>query len=183
MNRDSVLSRLETFESALPYMYRCTGGEVTAGVGHAILNSAEALKLDWQVAGRPASAAEVTADFAKVAAAAKGMLAARYEPLTQCRLSADSITKVALADIASFESALIRAIPALESFPEPAQEALFDMAFNLGMAGLRKFPKLLAAAQAGDWVTAAAECHRLGISEARNQATAALFRQAAVNLT
>jgi hypothetical protein len=39
---------------------------------------------------------------------------------------------------------------------------------------------MLAAVDAGEWETAAAECHRRGINEDRNQQTAALFRQAAL---
>ena len=45
--------------------------------------------------------------------------------------------------------------------------------------GLKKFPSMLAAVDAGQWDVAAAECHRRGINEERNQQTAALFRQAA----
>jgi hypothetical protein len=52
MNRDRVLARLERFEGSVPHMYLCTGGEVTAGVGHAMGTSAQALKLDWQIDGR-----------------------------------------------------------------------------------------------------------------------------------
>ena len=70
------------------------------------------------------------------------------------------------------------ALPKWNTYAEPAQEALFDMAFNLGLGGLKKFPHMLRAVDAGDWATAAAQCHREGISEERNRATAALFLQA-----
>jgi GH24 family phage-related lysozyme (muramidase) len=178
MNRDRVLARLERFEGSVPYMYRCTGGEVTAGVGHAIASSAAALELDWQIDSREASPAEIAADFAKIAAAPKGMAATLYESLSQCRLNNDYLQRLANEDIAAFEAGLTQAFARWPSFPEPAQEALFDMAFNLGIGGLRKFVKLLAAVEAGDWETAALESYRHGISEARNQETAALFRQA-----
>ncbi|MBV8732128.1 MAG: hypothetical protein JO336_20160 [Acidobacteriia bacterium] len=178
MNRQQVLARLVLFEGSVNHMYRCTGGEVTAGVGHAIPVSGDALRLDWQINGRKASALEISGDFARVRAAAKGMLPSHYEPLSVCRLSENFLTQLANEDITAVEAALTRAFPAWHSYPEPVQEALFDMAFNLGMAGLRKFPKLLAAVTAGDWATAAAECERQGISPARNEATAALFRSA-----
>jgi hypothetical protein len=54
------------------------------------------------------------------------------------------------------------------------------MAFNLGLAGLKKYPSMLAAVDAGQWDVAAAQCHRKGINEDRNQQTADLFRQAAL---
>jgi hypothetical protein len=53
------------------------------------------------------------------------------------------------------------------------------MAFNLGVNGLiSHFPRLIAAVKARDWKTCAAQCHRNGISDERNQKTLDLFRQA-----
>lgn len=178
MNRNVVLERLKSFEGCVPYMYRCTGGAVTAGVGHALFTSADAAGLEWEISARSASAEEIATDFEKVAAAPKGLAAARYEPLTACRLTDDYLTSLATRDIERFEGALTKTFPQWSSFPEPAQEALFDMAFNLGIAGLHKFPRLLAAAEAQNWEIAAAECYRQGISEVRNQEVASLFRQA-----
>lgn len=179
MNRDQVVARLLNFEGAVAHMYRCTGGEVTAGMGHAMITSDDAVRLNWQISGRAATPAEVITDFGKVAAAPQGNLAKFYEPLSQCRLAPDYITTLAGQDIDAFESGLKRAFPLWDSYPEPVQEALFDMGFNLGIAGLQKFVKLRAAIDAGDWATAAVESRRQGISDARNQAVAALFRQAA----
>ena len=59
------------------------------------------------------------------------------------------------------------------------RQALFDMAYNLGVGGLLKFRKLLAACTSGQWEIAATECHRAGIGDERNLETAALFLQAA----
>jgi GH24 family phage-related lysozyme (muramidase) len=178
MNVQQVMARLESFEGSVPYMYRCTGGAVTAGIGHAIDDVAAAASLNWEVAGRQALAAEVAADFEKVAAAPKGMLAAHYQGSTQCRLPGGYLTLLAQQDIANVEAGLVRDLPNWPSYPETAQEALFDMAFNLGIAGLRKFPKLLAAVESGDWETAATQSFRQGVSEERNREIAALFLQA-----
>jgi GH24 family phage-related lysozyme (muramidase) len=93
---------------------------------------------------------------------------------------ADSdIDALIAADVTRFETSLAAALPNWNTYPAPAQEALFDMAFNLGLGGLQKFPSLLAAVDAGQWDVAAAQCHRKGIGESRNQETAALFLQAA----
>jgi hypothetical protein len=55
------------------------------------------------------------------------------------------------------------------------------MAFNLGLKGLLDgYPRMLAAVQAGDGATAAAECHRNGIGDERNTWTAAQFSGQAV---
>ena len=176
MDRISTAERLKKFEGSTAYMYLCPGGEVTVGVGHAILKPALALSLPW--AGAPATE-QIAADYARVAAAEKGLPANRYQSLTQCRLSADSIESLLLADIDSFAANLTARLPAWPTYPEPAQQALFDMAYNLGVGGLLKFRKLLASCASGDWATAATQCHRAGIGDARNNETAALFRQAA----
>jgi GH24 family phage-related lysozyme (muramidase) len=178
MNRASVIARLKGFEGCLPYMYRCTGGEVTIGAGHAIPAAADAGKLSWSIGGAPATPEQAQSDFAKIAAAPVGWVAGGYENLTRCRMSADDIDALLLADVALFEARLAAALPKWASYPEPAQEALFDMGYNLGVGGLLKFHQLLAAVDAGQWTTAAAQCHRMGIGDARNKETSNLFLQA-----
>lgn len=151
---------------------------MTIGVGHAMPNSAEASKLTWEIGGAAAMAAQVAADFERVAASPKGMLASAYAGLTQCRMSGDCIEALVEADVQSFEAQLAATLPNWNSYPEPVQEALFDMAFNLGLGGLKKFPRMLAAIDAGDWTTAAAQSHRQGIGDSRNQEIAALIQSA-----
>jgi GH24 family phage-related lysozyme (muramidase) len=174
MDPDDVVARLEKFEGRVPYMYLCTGGEVTIGIGHAIPSPADAGQLPWQTS--PASA---QSDFAAVAAASKGLVAAHYSSLTTCRMNDDAISQLAAADVQRFTGLLAANFTNWNNYPAPVQAALFDMAYNLGVGGLKKFHNLLAAVDAGDWETAAQQCHRMGISDTRNQETAALFRQAA----
>ena len=176
MNCASAAERLKKFEGSTSYMYRCSGGEVTIGVGHAIFDAAHAIQLPWIGAQAPTL---IAADYARVAAADKGLPAVRYESITQCRLSAESIEALLLSDIEAFEKNLNALLPAWQGYPQPVQQALFDMAYNLGVGGLLKFHKLLAACASGDWETAATECRRNGIGDGRNQETAALFQQAA----
>jgi GH24 family phage-related lysozyme (muramidase) len=178
MNTESLKSRMRAGEGSIPHMYKCTGGKVTIGVGHAIEDVATACALSWTRNGSPASADQVRADFAAVDAAAKGAVARTYEPLTSCRMSPEAIDALLEADIQRFVQGLRKIVPDFDQLPDPAQEALFDMGFNLGIGGLQKFQNLLAAVAARDWNRAAAECHRRGISDTRNAETAALFRQA-----
>jgi GH24 family phage-related lysozyme (muramidase) len=178
MDQAAVFARLKKFEGSVPYMYLCTGGEVTVGVGHAIPNPVRASQLTWQVGGAAPAPAQPEADYRQVAAAQKGMLASAYAGLTQCRMSDGDIEALVAADVQAFETQLAATLPNWNSYPGPAQEALFDMAFNLGLGGLQKFPKLLAAIDAGDWATAAAQSHRQGIGDARNHEIAALFQSA-----
>ena len=178
MDQASVIARLKEFEGCINYMYKCTGGDVTIGIGHAIQTAADAAALVWQRGGVAADGAQVQSDYAAVAAAPKGQAAPAYLHLTQCRMGPDNIQNLVAADLQAFEAQLAAALPNWNSYPDPAQQALFDMAFNLGLGGLKKFPTLLHAVDSGDWATASAQCHRIGISEARNQATKALFLKA-----
>jgi GH24 family phage-related lysozyme (muramidase) len=181
MDRASVIARLKQFEGCINHMYKCTGGEVTIGIGHALQTAADAATLSWQLNnGAAADFLQVQSDYAAVAAAPKGQVATAYAHLTRCRMGADAVGNLVASDVQSFETQLAAALPNWSSYPDPARQALFDMAFNLGLGGLKKFPTLIHAVNAGDWATAATKCHRMGIGEARNQATVALFLQAGV---
>ena len=173
MNIPFVLARLEKFEGRVPHMYRCTGGEVTIGIGHAIQTADDAVLLTWSVDGGDAAA-----DHARVAAAQMGLVASSYAALSRCRMSDAAIDALAAADVTKFAAGVARVLPNFNRYPECVQAALFDMAFNLGLSGIQKFHHLIAACDAADWETAARQCHRQGIGEGRNQETAALFRQA-----
>jgi len=174
MDEGDVLARLEKFEGRIRHMYRCTGGEVTVGIGHAIASAEDAAQLLWET-----DAGMAGAGWQAITAAEKGRVASSYADLTTCRMSDDAINQLATADVERFAATLASSFPNWAAYPAPAQAALFDMAYNLGIGGLKKFRNMLAAVDAGQWETAAQECHRLGISEDRNQETAALFRQAA----
>ena len=184
MNIEKLRQRLIQSEGRTDYMYRCTGGEVTVGIGHAIQRPSDALAFSWQVNGAAASREQILADYGAIAAAPLGLVAPKYRPLTSCRIDSAQIDELNAADIQKFEDALRAQLPAWDTYPEPAQVALFDMAFNLGVSGLfRKFPKMIAAVKARDWATAAAQCHRNGIQQERNDETADLFRQAGLPVT
>jgi len=58
-------------------------------------------------------------------------------------------------DIQSFWEQLTRAQPWIASAPEPVQEALLNMAFNLGLGGLLGFKNTLALLHSGDYKKAA----------------------------
>ena len=65
------------------------------------------------------------------------------------------IDALAAADVARFEASLAAELPNWNTYPPTAQAALFDMGFNLGIGGLKKFDHLLAAVDAGQWDVAA----------------------------
>jgi len=169
-------------EGALRHMYLDTVGLVTVGVGHMIPNAeaAQALSFVVRADGSAATSDQIAADYAGVSRQQKGLLAARYRQFTTLDMTDAAIQDLLSADIAGVEAGVRSKFAGYDDYPEPAQDALLDMAFNLGVTGLAThFPRLKAAAEARDWATCAAQCHRNGISEERNEKTRALFLSAA----
>ena len=178
MNLANVSKRLDASEGRTSYLYLCTGGKVTVGRGHALDKVDDARSFRFEIDGRAATDTELRRDYVAVAGAKKGMVASYYASLTKCRMTEAEIQRLADYDVSVFLRALKAKLPNFDSYAESVQEALFDMAFNLGLAGLLKFKHLMACVGAGAWAIAATECHRNGISDERNAETAELFKQA-----
>jgi GH24 family phage-related lysozyme (muramidase) len=183
MNLANIKARLIRFEGSIPHMYRCTGGEVTIGVGHAIPSAEAAAKLKLVQIGdqQPASITQIRTEFKRVKKAPLGHTADWYRQHCELRLPDADIDSLLESDIASVLHQVDEHFAFLSQYPVPAQEAIFDMAFNLGLTGLlQKFPNCTQAIRRLNWTKAAMECHRNGISEERNQETKELFTQASV---
>lgn len=58
-------------------------------------------------------------------------------------------------DINAFWGQLVVSLPWVTTAPEPVQEALLNMCFNLGLGGLLTFKQTLALIQAGNYAEAA----------------------------
>jgi len=197
----SFAADLLRWEGSKPFMYADTRGFVTTGIGNKLGSAESSATLPWQHAatGQPATRAEVRAAFEKVEARyatfraghpdPKESASARYyERTTDLVLPAGSEEQLAIARLDNeFLPGLRRLFPSFEAYPPPAQRALVDMVYTLGVKGLEtKFPTLVAACQRGDFVRAANNCHRKAHADehhsgdARNIATKNLFLDAAV---
>jgi GH24 family phage-related lysozyme (muramidase) len=75
-------------------------------------------------------------------------------------LPPDAIDQILGADVVWFWAELQRLLPEVRGYPDHIQEALLDLAYNLGPAGLMKRESLTAAVRKGDWEAAAALAHR-----------------------
>lgn len=64
------------------------------------------------------------------------------------------------------------------SFPAPAKRALLNMAYNLGLKGLKKIQNLISRMEKSEWDKAADTCSGKGIPDERNEWTKARFREA-----
>lgn len=72
-------------------------------------------------------------------------------------ISDAAITLIFNDDLDKIERAVERELPWIHALSLPRQAVLYDMAFNLGINGLLGFVRMLDAAQAEDWETAAKE--------------------------
>ena len=187
------LKDLKHWEGEHRFMYVDTRGYVTTGIGHLLRNSTEALKLPWYHSGtgRPATHPEIQSAFDQLCQTwtdyrrdhpnAKGI------PLDKCQKVSDLVlpegepTRLALDRLdREFLRHLRQLFPRFDGYPIPAQRALVDMAYNLGVGKLaQKFPAFVAACRDGDFSLAAAECERSSCRQERNDATRELLQEAA----
>jgi GH24 family phage-related lysozyme (muramidase) len=166
------------WEGVIPWMYLDQKGLVTVGVGNYLPNVAVALALPFRIDERPASPTEIAADYARVSRMKADLGAHSYKSFTSVVLRDDDSQALLLRRLGmEFLPGLERLFPGFETFPNPVQAALVDMAYTLGLDGLaRGFPSLCKYVRARKWVGAAAECHRAHpCREARNAWTRARF--------
>lgn len=187
----SALSMLKQYEGNIPYMYLDSRGYVTVGVGF-LLDSANAATnytfyLNVAAVTQPspvvlsvpqkATADQIKGEWTKIKGQATPHLANFYEKFTTMKMLQGDIDAALTTKINSFEGSARQIFSDWDSFASSAQLALLDMIYNLG--SLSAFPKLVGAANKKDWATCAAECHREGPSEQRNNDTRNRFLAAA----
>jgi GH24 family phage-related lysozyme (muramidase) len=176
MNPDrwaAIEARTQQAEGRTSWLYRDSSrpGNITCGVGHLVPDRAHAQAL-------PFVPAITQQEWCNLLCAPIGTLAATYQIDTKGRLSEAAIDALLRADLEAALADLRAKWPRFDAFPQGAQEALLDMGFNLGVPRfLVLFPRLVCAVGSGDWQACALECHRSGISAARNEMTAALFTE------
>ena len=177
-----LIKNLKAQEGCIPHMYLDTRGYVTVAVGQLLASAADAQALPFlhRNNGKPASAETIAAEYENVKKQKPALIAQSYKKHTELELAQTNIDALLESRILEFKSGLRSNLPNYDSCPVSAQEALLDMAFNLGINGLiNKFPTLVRNVKSEDWNGCAKECKRRGISDQRNLETQHLFEQAA----
>jgi len=148
VNIDDVASWLKRWEGDIPHLYRCTGGRVTIGVGHAIDTPDDAVSLPFaDGSGARPPEQDVRDAFSRVLNAplptnTPARSFARFTAFTMDGADRDALVR---NDIDGFATRIGKDYPDFPSWPAPAQTAVIDMVFNLGPAGFGKFKSLIAA--------------------------------------
>lgn len=178
----SVDPRIQHFidvEGRADHFYLDTKGIVTVGIGCQVFDPMT-IRMSIGIAGAPASHEQIMADFQAVRSMKPGLLLKNYRAVTTCRMSDADI-------LALFEEQWTQTRLELESHlgpitetQMPAQMAIMDMAFNMGVGRLFEqpphgFPHFIAAFKAQDWDLCAQECKRDGVQQSRNDWTRQQF--------
>ena len=178
---DDSLAHLEIFEGTVPWMYLDTRGFVTVGVGEMLANADKAETLAFvDPDGEPSTQDAILDEFNRVSGLVPAKVAAFYRSPTSPVLSHGDIDTLLMNHLNSFDGQLAARFANYADFPDPAKLGLLDMIYNLGQVGLlQHFPHFMAAVDNQDWLGAAANCHRVGPSQARNDWTRQQFLAAA----
>ena len=179
------------FEGSTNYMYRDSRGFVTVGVGKMLTNAAAAAQLPFVgKSDRPATGEEITTAFATVHAMRAGPPAPLFKGKSDVTLPQSAIDDLLALEVHKAVQIGRRVLPDFDHYPVAAQQALIDMAYNLGegreadpaasrkASGLRQYHTLLTSARKEDWKAAARECYRHGPNQKRNDWTRDKFLEA-----
>ena len=182
---DDSLAHLEIFEGTVPWMYLDTRGFVTVGVGELLANSAKAETLAFvDPDGEPCTQDAILDEFNRVSGLVPAKVSAFYRSPTSPVLPHAAIDTLLMNHLSFFDGQLAGRFPNYADFPDPAKLGLLDMIYNLGQVGLfQHFPHFMAAVDKQNWLGAAANCHRVGPSQGRNDWTRQQFLAAAAAAT
>lgn len=173
----------EPLEGRVPFMYLDVKGLVTVAVGNLIDPMSMALHLPFdRPDGTRATQAEIVTDWLRVKgrqdlAKHGGMF---FRNVAQLRLSEANLDRIVERKLDSVDAQLAHLFPAWSSWPADAQLALLSWAWAVGAAA--KYPRMLAALRAGDFLAAAGECTinpQRGTIVKRNQHNRRLLKNAA----
>ena len=166
-------------------MHTCTcdsRGFVTVGVGNLVSSVDQAKKLPFinTATGKTATPEEIETAFTAVSKMVKNRRATYYKQNPSIELNDETIKQMAIKRLKEeFVPELRQIFHGFDGYPNPAKQALVDMVYNLGVGGLKKFKKLIAAAEKGDWQEVANESHRTSYREERNKWTRERFKKVA----
>jgi len=166
------------WEGCVPWFYLDTRGNVTVWVGFLVESALIAQSLTMYLPGGMtlATAQDKAQAWETVSAMQLGRLPASYEYSGAPIMLPSDGDALLMSKLDTLDAGLTEGIPGFENLPDAWKMALTDMAYNLGLHGLLGgYPKMLRAVQVGNGPLAAAECHRNGINDERNQWCAACF--------
>lgn len=174
-DKDRWREHFVSVEGNVSHFYLDGEGVVTIGIGCQVFEPRD-LPLVWKTNGIRADGVAITQEYRAVKAMPGGHLPEYYGKVCALYLPNADVDRLFFARLDVFIQSVEDSIVWLEDYPDSARLALIDMAFNLGVEGLKhKFPKFMTAFLAKDWSICARECFRQGIQPERNDWTRQSF--------
>ena len=168
---DDIKLHMVPHEGNVSHMYLDTASRVTVGIGNMLpsVTAAQALAFIDRTTKNAATQEQIKTDFEAVAKQPPALPARRYREHTKLDLPDVAVNLLFKDRVAEFTRQLTSYFPDHSTFPDPAQLAILDMAFNLGAAALNtKWPSLKRAILAQDWAEAEKHCSRPQAQPSRN---------------
>jgi len=173
IDQKTIWDHFSKWEVIVPHMYLDSSNFVTVGIGHWLVDSADAEDQPFvfrkdrvevkdgrsvvtATKGQVATRKEIAAEYAHVELfARKNWRAKAFEQETYLELTSDDIEALFGRDIAEKIKTLTRILPEIDLYPSDAQLVLLDLIYN---GYLVKGSALFKAAKAKDWELAAKLC-------------------------
>ena len=165
------------FEGSVAWMYLDIDGNVTVAVGKMLPDAKAACALPFQVGVSAATPEQIQTDFERVAAMMPGARASFYKSETSPILLYADIMALLRTVVEANDAAMAKVFQGWSQYPEKVLLGVLDMVYNLGETRLlHEFPQFVLAVLAQHWHEASMQCHRRGISDARNAWTYSMFQ-------
>ncbi|MGP5133524.1 DUF2345 domain-containing protein [Psychrobacter cibarius] len=146
---------------------------VTVGYGKMLSSADEATKYPFYIGNVSATDVQIKQAWRIVYNSAHGRNNSRasyFESLTTIRMTEEDAKAITLAHIQGNLDSAREAFSEFDNYPVPAQEAILDMAYNLGISstGISKFPSFNRHLKNKDFASAATESNRPQLRNSRN---------------
>lgn len=162
--REQWINFNRNLEGIKTWLYADVKGFVTTGMGNLVDPLSTAIVLPWKLpANIPASATAIR----------NAWLAVKHDPATprrkaeyyaqlaanNIRLDLEDVEKLIITKLEANDRFMVSRFPDWDTFPADAQMAAHSMAWAMGPAFFRKFPKFTGAFSAGEYARA---CRKVG---------------------
>jgi GH24 family phage-related lysozyme (muramidase) len=145
---------LKVSEGLILYMYLCTKGKVTIGIGNMMPTVEDAKRLPFvnTSSGEAATDAEVANAYAAVSQMAWGMKSTKYKLSPSLEITEDFAFELAIARLKKeFLPQIRNKFPDFDRYPKSARRFMVDMAYN-GGAGFFAKRGMVVPIKQRDWL-------------------------------
>lgn len=179
LDLNKVFEAIFSGEGYVDYMYLDTSekndkSKVTVGYGIMISSESAAAKIQFHINGKPATQSQIKQAWNQVYKSVSGINGYKhtyFKSMTTVRITQEVAKDLTMNHIKNDLSKAQRAFPGFDTYPIPAQEAILDLAYNIGFEkeGIDGFHNFNRHIKNRDFASAAAESNRYQLADSRNK--------------